>query len=105
MLRSFLKLGFWFVIGVGSITALLGNTSFETPWKYSVHSVIPVGAEITLTQPNGELVTMSVPEGQAISAKKTFDVGAPLTLACVYLLGSIMAFGLKAKNKPTCTGP
>ena len=105
MIKSLAKLGLWCIVGAGSIVALLGNTNFNTPWKYTVHSTIPAGTEITLIQPNGEPVTMSVPEGETLSGNKTFDVGAPITLIGVYILGSIVVFGLKTKHRPNCTGP
>lgn len=101
MIKSLAKLGFWCIVGGGSTIALLGSTNFHTPWKYTVHSTIPAGTQITLVQPNGESVTMSVPEGQAISGNKTVDVGAPVALLGVYILGSIVAFGLKTKHRPT----
>lgn len=104
MIKALVKLAFWGVVGAGSICALLSNTNFQTPWKYTVDSVIAPGTQITLTQPNGELVTMQVAEGQTLSGSRTFDVGAPLTLAGVYLIGSIMAFGLKGRKR-TCAGP
>ncbi len=99
MIKTFAKLGLWLVVGVGSIAALLGQTDFQTPWKYTVDSVIAPGTQITLTQPDGELVTMQVAEGQPLSGRKTFDIGAPLTLAGVYLISGIMAFGLKRRQK------
>ncbi len=104
MIKAIVKLTIWGVIGLGSTFALLDNShlNLNTPWKYTIHSTIPVGTEITLTQPNGEPVTMSIAEGQAISGSKTFDVGAPVTLLGVFLLGSILAYGLKARR---CTGP
>ena len=104
MIRSLAKLGLWFIVGAGSITALLSNINFETPWKYTVDSIIAPGTRITLTQPNGEPVTMHVAQGQTLSGRKTFDVGAPITLAAIYLVGSILTFGLKRK-RPVCTGP
>lgn len=109
MVKTAAKLGIWLVVGASSIGALLGNTNLvdlgvdvQTPWKYTVQSNIPAGTKIALIQPNGEPVTMSVPEGQAIS--RTFDVGAPMTLIGIYLLGSVIAFGLKSR-RPHCTGP
>lgn len=105
MIKAFVKLTVWGVIGACSICALLSNTNFQTPWKYTIDSVIAPGTQITLTQPNGEPVTMQVAEGQTLSGSRTFDVGAPLTLAGVYLIGGIMAFGLKGRRKPAYTGP
>lgn len=93
------KLGVWFIVGAGSIGALLGNTNFHTPWKYTVHSTIAPGTQITLTPSEGEPMVMSVAEGQTISSQKTLDVGAPLILIGIYVLGSFMAFGLKAKHR------
>lgn len=100
MVKFFFKIGLWFVVGAGSIVALLNNTSFETPWKYTVDSFIAPGTQITLTQPDGlgEPVTMQVAEGQTLSGQKTFDIGAPITLAGMYLLASIVTFGLKRKR-------
>lgn len=98
MIRSLLKLGLWIVVGAGSITALLGNTDFETPWQYTVHSTIAPGTQFTLTQPDGESINMRVEEGQIITGQKTFDIGAPITLAAIFALGGIIAFGLKSKH-------
>lgn len=98
MLRSLLKLGMWLVIGAGTITAIVGNTDFKTPWQYTVHSTIAPGTQFTLTQPNGESVHIKVEEGQVITGQKTFDIGAPITLAFIFALGGITAFGLKSKH-------
>jgi len=98
MFNSLFKLGIWLVVGIGSTVAILGNTEFQTPWQYTVDSTIAPGTQITLTQPDGEPVTMEVTEGQTVSGRKTFDVGAPVTMAGFYLLGSIIAFGLKSKR-------
>lgn len=104
MIKSLAKLALWSIVGAGSICTLLFNTDFQTPWKYTIDSVIAPGTQITLTQPNGEPVTMQVAEGQTLSGRKTFDVGAPLTLAGVYLAGSIIGFGLRGRKR-ICTGP
>lgn len=104
MIKALAKLALWGVVGAGSICALLFNTDFQTPWKYTVDSFIAPGTQITLTQPNGEPVTMQVAEGQTLSGRQTFDVGAPLTLAGIYLVSGIVAFGLK-RRKRTCEGP
>jgi len=99
-MKSLFKLGLWLVIGAGSICALLGNTTFKTPWQYTVHSTIAPGTQFILTQPDGETVQMKVKEGQVVSGQKSFDVGAPITLAAMFLLGSIVVFGLKSKHSP-----
>ena len=97
MFKIMFKLGIWLIVGVGSITTLLANSNFQTPWKYVIDSYVSPGTQITLTQPDGELTTMEVVEGQ--TGSKTFDVGAPITLAGVYLIGSIMTFGLKRRPR------
>lgn len=99
MFKIMFKLGIWLIVGVGSITTLLANTNFQTPWKYVLDSSISPGTQITLTQPDGELKTLEVKEGQTLSGRKTFDVGAPITLAGVYLVGSIVGFGLKRRSR------
>lgn len=98
MLKLF-KFGLWAIVGVGTISVLLYNTNISTPWQYTANATIPAGTQITLTQPNGEPMTMEIPEGQTVSGKKTFDVGAPMALVSFYVLGSIMAFGLKARKR------
>jgi hypothetical protein len=35
-----------------------------------------------------------------LTAQKTIDLGAPAALICVYLLGSIMTYGLKRRRHP-----
>jgi hypothetical protein len=104
MVRSMIKLGLWAFIGFAAIGSLLGNTTFQTPWKYTVHSTIPSGTEVTLTQPDGEHVTMSVPEGKAFTGSNTFDVGAPVTLIAIYIMGSALGYGLKGRRR-IHTGP
>ena len=103
MIKTVAKLGIWLVVGIGSTIALLGHTNLQTSWEYTVESNIPAGTEITVIKSDDELVKISLPEDQAIS--KTFDVGAPLTLIGAYLLGSIIAFGLKGRRRIGRLGP
>ncbi len=102
-MKTLIKFAVWLVIGAASICTLLGMTTLETPWQYTVDSTIAPGTQITLTQPDGEPVRMEVPEGQVISGRKTLDVGAPLSLAAVFLLGSIAAYVLKGRRIPGYT--
>ena len=99
MIKTFIKLGVWLAVGATSIVMLLGTTTLETPWQYTVNSTIAPGTQITLTQPDGEPLTVEVPEGQVVSGQKTLDVGAPLSLAGVFLLGGITAFVLKGRKR------
>lgn len=98
-MKTALKLGLWFIVGAGSIGALLSNETFHTSWKYTVHSTITPGTQITLTPAEGEPMVMSVADGQTISGQKTFDVGGPIVVGLSYILGSIVAFGLKARRR------
>lgn len=98
-MKSVVKLALWLIIGIGSTGALVGTTEFNTPWRYTVESHLAPGTKITLTQPDGSPTVMEVGEGQTISGRETFDIGAPATLFGAYLLGSIMAFGLKSKRR------
>ena len=94
-----IKLGVWLAVGATSICTLLGTTTLETPWRYTLDSTIAPGSQITLTQPDGDPVTMKVPEGQVVSGTKTLDVGAPLSLAAVFALGGITAYVMKGRRR------
>lgn len=98
-MKMFIKLGIWLAVGATSICTLLSVTTLETPWQYTLDSTIAPGTQITLTQPDGDPLTVKVPEGQVVSGTKTLDVGAPLSLAAVFALGGISAYILKGRRR------
>lgn len=118
MIKMLVKFGVWLVVGTVSICTLLGSTTLETPWQYTVNSTVGAGSAITISQQgtkgvgNGgsvaeakvdrELVHAETPV--SLSTQKTVDVGAPLMLIGIFLVGSITAYGLKGRKR-TYTGP
>ena len=114
MIKMLVKFGVWLAVGAASICTLLNTTTLETPWRYTVDSTIGAGSAITISQqgPEGaengvtaaaeakvdrELVHAEAPI--SLSTQKTVDVGAPLTLIGVYVLGGIMAYVLKGRRR------
>lgn len=107
-MKTLIKLGVWLAVGVASICALLSTATLETPWQYSVNSTVGAGSAITVSQlaadraagaveRENELIRAETPV--PLSAQKTVDVGAPLSLIAVFVLGSITTYGLKARRR------
>lgn len=94
---TIVKLLTYAVVGFIAIVCVVGNTNVQTPWKYTVHSTIAPGTQITVTQPDGEPVHAEVTK--TTSHKQTLDVGAVAFPAATYLLGGFMVFMLKGRRR------
>lgn len=97
MFKKCAKLFVWFAVGFAVTVIVDVNEVFHTPWKYTIHTVVAPGTQVTITQPDGEPVHAEVT--QTTSHKHTVDVGAPASLIGMYLLGSFMVYGLKGRRR------
>jgi len=97
MFKILAKLFVWCAIGCVAVGVVVDRKIFSTPFKYTIHSIVAPGTQVTITQPNGEPLHAEVTETTA--HKHTVDVGAPASLIGMYLLGSIMVYGLKGRRR------
>ena len=96
MIKMIAKTALWVAVGCVAIGTAIDQDVVQTPWVYTVQSTITPGSSITITQPHGD--PFHVEATQATSKKHTVDVGEPVILAALYLVGSAMGYGLKTNS-------